>query len=180
MLGPGWERDPWGEVDEADKPERWDSPVLIVLPTVLEVSEGNTIPRLGNWLKQHIPARLNTIRFLLPVMGTPGTYEDETLLFSARCSYLTTIAWKDDPKYRSLKEEFDRPLRDNLKTRYDRFAMLRRWDYQNPQRCVFDIEKIEVRGGDIPSAVEARIAKDLFDPAEFQRVVLAYARDVSR
>src|SRR5207245_2407959 len=58
--------------------------------------------------------------------------------------------------YSALKEEFDRPLRDALKTRYDRFAVLRRWDYQNPQQCVFNLEKIEARGGDIPSTVEAK------------------------
>jgi hypothetical protein len=177
VLGSGWEQDPWRGVDEADKPERWDRPVLIVLPAPPEESSGNGSPGLGNWLKQHVPEKCNTVRFLLPTVGSSGIYQDENLIFSARCSYLTTIAWKDDQKYRALKEEFDRPLRDGLKTRYDRFAVLRRWDYQNPQRCVFDTEKIEARGGDIPSAVEAKIVADLFDPAEFQQLVLHYAQN---
>jgi hypothetical protein len=178
VLGPQWEQDPWGEVDEADSPERWDRPVLIVIPASLETSTENGTARLGDWLKKHVPAGRNTVRFLLPAMGSSGIYEDRELLFSARCSYLTTIAWKDDPKYRALKEEFDRPLREALKARYDRFAVLRRWDYRNPQQCVFDVEKIEARGGDIPSAVEEKIVADLFDPAGFQKSVLNHAKNL--
>lgn len=104
-----------------------------------------------------------------------GHYEDEDLSFCARCSYLTSIAWKDDPKYRALKEEFDKPLRDALKKRVDRFAVLRRWDYPNPEQCVFDVERIDAQGGDIPSAVEEKLRNDLFDSAEFQNLVLEYA-----
>lgn len=178
VLGPKWQQDPWSEVEDLDKPERWDRPVLIVLPRSLESSAGNGVTGLGEWLKQHVTARRNTVRFLLPVAGALGIYEDADLIFSARCSYLTSIAWKSDPKYRTLKEEFDRPLRDALKARYDRFAVLRRWDYQSPQRCVFDVEKVEARGGDIPSAVEAKIVADLFDPAEFQTRVVNYAKNL--
>jgi len=39
------------------------------------------------------------------------------------------------------------------------------------------VEKIDARGGDIPSAVEAKIVADLFDPAEFQQLVLSYAQN---
>ena len=56
-------------------------------------------------------------------------------------------------------------------------AILRKWDFQQPQNCVFDIEKITEQGGEIPSAVEAKILSDLFDINEFKNFVLERAKD---
>ena len=56
-------------------------------------------------------------------------------------------------------------------------AILRKWDFQQSQNCVFDIEKITEQGGEIPSAVEAKILSDLFDLNEFKDFVLKRAKD---
>lgn len=177
VLGPNWRDDPWSDVDDVDKPSQWDRPVLIVVPDPLETNGGNRVAGLGEWLAKHVPAKRNTVRFLLPAEGAKGIYVDEELIFYARCSYLTSIAWRDDLKYGALKEDFDKPLRDSLKKRYDRFAVLRRWDYRNPESCTFDVERIGAQGGEIPSAVEEKLLADLFDPAEFQNLVLERAKE---
>jgi len=136
-----------------------------------------TLDALGRWLASHVPAKRNTVRFLLPADGEKGIYQDGELLFCSRCSYLTSIAWRDDSKYRGLKEEFDKPLRDALKKRFDRFAVLRRWNYQQPDQCIFDVERVTAQGGEIPTAVEKSLVEDLFDPAEFQSLVLERAKE---
>jgi hypothetical protein len=177
VLGPNWESDPWSEVEDLDKPYKWGQPVLIVIPEPLRVSSDNNINVLGTWLVQHVPSKRNTVRFLLPADGEKGIYGDGELLFCSRCSYLTSIAWRDDLKYRPLKEEFDKPLRDSLRKRFDRFAVLRRWNYKQPERCVFDVERVSAQGGEIPTAVEKALGEDLFDPEEFQSLVLERAKE---
>jgi len=176
-LGPNWQSNPWADVDDLDKPAKWDRPVLIVIPEPLQTNAGKRVEALGKWLASHVPAKRNTVRFLLPADGEKGIYWDTELLFYSRCSYLTSIAWRDDSKYRGLKEEFDKPLRDALKKRFDKFAVLRRWNYQQPDQCVFDVERVTAQGGEIPTAVEGALVKDLFDPAEFQALVLDRAKE---
>jgi len=177
ILGPNWHSDPWADVDDLDKPSKWDRPVLIVIPEPLQTTEENRVSSLGKWLATYVTAKRNTVRFLLLADGEKGIYSDTEILFCSRCSYLTSIAWRDDSKYRVLKEEFDKPLRDLLKKRFDKFAVLRRWNYQEPVQCVFDVERVTAQGGEIPNAVEKMIVEDLFDPAEFQSLVLERARE---
>jgi len=177
VLGPNWQSNPWADVDDTDKPTKWDSPVLIVMPEPVQIGEGNYIETLGKWLATHVTEKRNTIRFLLHADGEKGIYRDGDILFSSRCSYLTSIAWRDDPKYRNLKEEFDKPLRDALKKRFDRFALLRRWNFQSPEQCVFAMERVTAQGGEIPTAVEQIIVDDLFEPEDFQSLVLERARE---
>jgi hypothetical protein len=78
-----------------------------------------------------------------------------------------------------LKEEFDKPLRDALKKRFDKFAVIRRWNFQQPDECIFDMERVAAQGGEIPNAVEKSLVEDLFDPAEFQDLVLERAKESS-
>ncbi len=176
-LGPNWKSDPWADVDDLDKPAKWDRPVLIVIPEPLQISEGKRVDSLGKWLASHVYTKRNTVRFLLPADGEKGIYQDGEILFCSRCSYLTSIAWRGDSKYRGLKEEFDKPLRDALKKRFDKFAVLRRWNYQQPDQCIFDVERVTAQGGEIPTAVEKSLVEDLFDPAEFQSLVLERAKE---
>ncbi|KYH32456.1 hypothetical protein MOMUL_10570 [Moorella mulderi DSM 14980] len=174
VLGPDWVNNPWSDIDETDRPGHWERPVLILVPDPLQISEGR-IQELGVWLARHVSSRRNTVRFLLPELGSKGLYRDAELLFCARCSYLTSIAWKNDPKYRALKDEFDKPLREALKKRFDRFAILKSWDYRNPEQCIFEVERINAQGEQIPSAVEKRITEDLFDPEAFQELLMQRA-----
>lgn len=181
VLGPNWEQDPWTEVDEADRPAAWTQPVLLVLPTPLDVPAGTLEKSLGTWLASKVQSKRNTVRFLLPVVGSKNLYQDTALRFVARCAYLTSQAWKDDPHYRGLKDEFERPLRDNLRARFDRFAILTRWNFRQPEQCRFDAERIDIelvrQKGAIPIAVDEQIKRDLFDATEFQSLVIDSARN---
>jgi len=178
ILGPNWKNDPWNDVDEADRPEKWDRPVLLVVPDQIEGGPTGINATLGAWLAKHVQKKRNTIRFLLPAADTLSLFSDEELIYSARCSFLCSReGWGSDTTYRALHQDFDRPLRASLKSRFNRFAVLRKWDYQKPQNCAFEIEKITEQGGDIPTAVEAKILSDLFDQTEFKQFVLKRAKD---
>ena len=176
ILGPNWRTDPWGDVEELDLPRKWDGPVLLVIPEQIEARELNST--LGPWLAKHVEKRRNTIRFLLPAPDAQSLYSDADLLFAARCSFLCSPeAWGTDSTYRQLLQDFDRPLRNSLKSRFNRFAILHKWDFQQPQNCQFDMEKISEQGGEIPSAVETKIRSALFDKTAFERFVLIRAQD---
>ncbi len=178
ILGPNWKNDPWGDVDEADKPAKWDRPVLLVIPDQLNGGPDGVHATIGTWLAKHVQKRRNTIRFLLPAADTQSLFSDEELIYSARCSFLCSReGWGSDTTYRALHQDFDRPLRASLKSRFNRFAVLRKWDFQQPQNCAFEIEKITEQGGEIPAAVEAKILSDLFDQTEFKQFVLKRAKD---
>lgn len=181
VLGPNWEQDPWSEVDEAERPTAWAQPILLVLPTPLDGPTGTVEKTLGAWLASKVQSKRNTVRFLLPATGTRNLFQDTDLRFVARCAYLTSQAWKDDPHYRGLKDEFERPLRENLRGRFDRFATLSRWNFRQPDQCRFDVERIDVelvrQKGAIPIAVDEQIKRDLFDATEFQSLVIDAARN---
>ncbi|MBF0235401.1 MAG: hypothetical protein HQK65_20550 [Desulfamplus sp.] len=177
VLGENWKNDPWAIADEAEKPSRWDRPVLIVIPDQLQTG-GNLNTSLGNWLAKHVPNRRNTVRFLLLSVDEQGLYSDIELIYISRCSFLSSReGWGIDPVYRGLHHDFDRPLRQILKSRFNRFAVLKKWDFQSPQQCSFDIEKITEQGDKIPGAVEKKIFSDLFDQTDFRTFVLQRAKD---
>lgn len=179
VLGPDWLNNPWDEVDDADKPDKWDRPVLLVIPEKFSADKSEINKTLGVWLKNNVSKRRNTIRFLLSQPYLENIFQDKKLKFYARCSYLCSKnAWGQsaDRTYSSLWNEFDRPLRNILKDRYNRFAIIREWDFQDPEKCIFDIEKITAQGGDIPKKVDEKIAIDLFDQTEFANLVADYAK----
>lgn len=178
ILGPNWKDDPWSDVDEADQPAKWDRPVLLVIPDQIQGGQIELNVALGAWLAKHVQKRRNTIRFLLPAADTLSLFSNEEIIYSSRCSFLCSKeGWGLDATYRNLHQDFDRPLRVSLKSRFNRFAVLRKWDFQQPQNCVFEIEKITEQGAEIPSAVEAKILSDLFDQTEFKQFVLNRAKD---
>src|SRR5690606_36757788 len=74
-------------------------------------------------------------------------------------------------------DKFDKPLRDALKTRFDRFAILKRWNFPDPTECLFDVERVNAQGEDIPGQVEDTIFTALFDPTTFEKSILQIARD---
>ena len=61
------------------------------------------------------------------------------------------------------KGRFDRPLTASLKTRFDRFGILRRWDFQNPGQCVFDLEPVAELATSLPKTIEDKIKADIYD-----------------
>ena len=178
VLGPNWKTDPFSEVDETDHPSKWVKPVILAVPDPIAGSGQAVNSVLGPWLAKHVQKRRNTVRFLLLTPDAPGLFYDEGLLYSARCSFLSSKeGWGSDTTYRALHQDFDRSFRNDLKTRFNRFAVLRTWDFQNPETCVFDIEKITEQGPNLPSGIEAKIYSDLFDQTEFRRFVLKRAKD---
>lgn len=180
VLGPNWESDPWTDVEEGDRPDRWDRPVLIVMPKPMPVSDspnGSRVEGLGQWLATHVPKRRNTVRFLMPAAGSKSIYDDANLLISARCAYLTTVAWKNDGRYSALRTEFEKPLQNALRSRFDRFAVLRRWNYPQPDLCTFEVEQHKAQNAaEIASNVEGKLQSDLFDPDDFETLVLDSAK----
>lgn len=178
VLGPNWRNDPWSEVDEADRPAKWDRVVLLFVPDQINDGQAGMNACLGAWLAKHVQKRRNTVRFLLLSSEMQGLYADEELIYSARCSFLCSReGWGGDTTYKSLHQDFDRPLRQMLKARFNRFAILKKWDYQQPQNCLFEIEKITKEGSDIPSAVEAKVISSLFDQIDYKTFVLQRAKD---
>jgi hypothetical protein len=178
VLGPNWKDAPWMEADDTDQPAKWDRPTLLVIPEKFNGDKAAISEILGAWLAKHVPKRRNTIRFLLAAVGVENLFIDKELIFHARCSYLCSKnAWGQDRTYSALSGEFDRPLRNALQNRFNRFGILRKWDFQQTKNCAFDIEKLNEQGGDIPKAVEQKIATDLFDQTEYQTLVLASAKN---
>jgi len=115
----------------------------------------------GAWLAKHVQKRRNTIRFLLPAADTEGIYSDDELIYSARCSFLCSFeGWGSDMVYKSLRQDFDRPLAGCIKVSLQSGGYLTQMGFPAATNCVFDIEKITEQGGDIPSAVEAKILSD--------------------
>lgn len=178
VLGPAWNEDPWSDIDEAEKPAKWDRPVLLVIPDQIDGGPGKINSCLGSWLAKYAQKRRNTVRFLLLSADSKGLFTDVELLYSARCSFLCSRdGWGGDATYRALHQDFDRPLRQSLKGRFNRFAILQKWDFQQPQNCIFDIAKITAQGTEIPAAVENKILSDLFDQEEFKAYILNRAKD---
>jgi len=167
-----WKTDPWTSLDEADQPSRWDDriPVLIVP----EASPGMEAT-LGSWLRNHLQSNRNVVRFLLPQDGAENMFTDRDLLILARCVHLAE-EWKaQNPEYGKLMTKYQRELRAILKGRFPRFAIICKWNYQDPKSCRFHIENHRVEGVQIPDAVDRLINENLFVPEDFETLALATA-----
>ncbi|RUQ39816.1 MAG: DUF499 domain-containing protein [Candidatus Competibacteraceae bacterium] len=174
VLPKAWQTDPWSTLDGAEQPERWDNRLpILVLPEEPEKID----QMLGPWLKDHLQKRRNTIRFLLPRSGSTNAFLDRDLLILARAEMKAQEWSGQNPEYKKLHKEFEGTLRDNLKKRFDRFAVLHRYDHQNPQQCLFSVEHLKKQGAQIPESIEATLAHDLFVPEDFEDLVLEAASE---
>lgn len=173
-LPRSWQTDPWTPLDETEQPERWDDrlPVL-VLPEEPEKIDQT----LGRWLKDHLQKRRNTIRFLLPRAGSTNAFLDRDLLILARAEMKAQEWSGQSPEYKKLHKEFESTLRDNLKKRFDRFAVLHRYDHQNPKQSLFSVEHLKKQGAQIPEGIEETLINDLFVPEDFEGHVLEAASE---
>lgn len=171
-LSKAWASDPWTSLDEAEQPERWDDRLpILVLPEEPERLEAT----LGRWLKDQLQRRRNTVRFLLPRNGATNAFLDRDLLILARAEMKAQEWGSQNPEYKKLHKEFEGTLRDNLKKRFDRFAVLQRWNFADPAQCRFSVERLEKQGAQIPEAIEAALTSDLFVPEDFEELVLEFA-----
>ena len=172
VLGPHWKESPWDGPVQVVTPDRWgDRMPLVVLPE----APADLDRQLGPWLKAHMPSGRNTVRFLFPKPSMGSLYRDRELLVAAR-AVLRAGQWMDqNAAYRPLHKKYKKQLEDALKERFSQFALLDRWNYQNPERSRFHLEGIQAQGEAIPGAVEQAIRTNLFEAETFQELVLALA-----
>ena len=91
VLPENWSSAPWDSLAEIDQPQNWDERLpLLVLP----VSPDEVGPTLGPWLRDHLQARRNAVRFLLPQAGSTSIYRDRDLLVLSRAVVLAE-RWKN-------------------------------------------------------------------------------------
>ncbi len=171
-LPKSWVNDPWTLLDETEQPDRWDDRLPIL---VLPEEADNLNATLGCWLKNRLQKRRNTVRFLLPRAGSTNSFMDRDLLILARAEMKAQEWSSQNPEYRKLHKEFENTLRDNLKKRFDRFAVLQHWNFADPAQCRFSVEHLDKQGSQIPAAIEQALTSNLFVPEEFEEVVLEYA-----
>ena len=173
-LPKSWLTDPWSSLDETEQPERWDDrlPILVLPEEPDKLNE-----RLGRWIKDHLQKRRNTIRFLLPRSGSLNAFQDRDLLIFARAE-MKALEWSgQSPEYKKLQTRYQGELRDILKKRFDRFAVLHRWNFTDPSQCQFSVESLKKQGAQIPDAIEEALINDLFVPEDFEDLVLEAAGD---
>lgn len=171
-LPKSWQTDPWTPLEESERPDQWDDRIpILALPEEPEKLE----IQLGTWIKDKLDKRRNTVRFLIPRAGSTNAFLDRDLLISARAEMKAAEWGKQSPEYKKLQRDFETTLRDNLKKRFDRFAILRRYDHQNPKQSLFSLERLDKSGAQIPEAISESIASDLFVPEDFEALVLEFA-----
>ena len=175
-LPRSWQSDPWSKLEDAEHPDRWDDRIpILVLPEEPE----NLAPMLGRWLKDQLQKRRNTVRFLLPRSGSLNAFQDRDLLILARAEMKAQEWSGQSPEYKKLHTEYQNALRDILKKRFDRFAVLHRWNFADPAQCLFSVETLKKQGPQIPEAIDEALINDLFVPEDFADLVLEAAADNS-
>ncbi|MCD4760467.1 DUF499 domain-containing protein [bacterium] len=172
VLPQYWTSDPWEKIDESDQPNNWDDRIpVLVLPETPDKVES----LLGEWLRNNLQANRNVVRFLLPRDGSKNIFADRDLIVLARAVYLAE-KWKaQNPEYSRLQSKYQKELREILKVRFDRFALISNWDFQKPGNCRFYIESHKAEGTKIPDAIDKHINENLFIPEDFENFVLAAA-----
>ncbi|MGW3618615.1 DUF499 domain-containing protein [Micromonospora arida] len=173
VLGANWTDEPWSGVEEVDLPAHWDDriPLLVVPEPPDRVDQ-----RLGIWLKERLQRHRNAVRFLLPRDASENLFYDRDLLVLAR-AVLLAERWKThNPEYSKLHTKYQRELRDILKRRFDRFAILATWNFQSPSQCTFHIESHRAEGAQIPESVDGLVSRNLFVSEDFDALVLAAAQ----
>jgi len=160
-------------LEDADSPARWDDQRIVML--VIPEPPDNLDARLGTWLKEKLQSRRNAVRFLLPRNGTQNLFYDRDLVFLTRVVLLAD-RWKgQSSEYKQLQTKYERELCEQLKSRFDRFAILATWNYRNPTQCTFHVESHKAEGARIPATVEDLIAKNLFVSEDFDALILEAA-----
>ena len=172
VLPERWRTAPWDAFDERERPPAWDERLpLLVLPASPDEAGAD----LGPWLRDHLQARRNAVRFLLPRAGSANLYHDRGLLVLARAVVLAHRWRTQEPEYRALLGRYQRELREALGKRFDRFAILDTWNYREPASCTFHVEAHRAEGAGIPAAIDGQVRDDLFIPEEFEALVRAAA-----
>lgn len=173
VLRKNWQTDPWSELPESERPDRWDSRLNVV---VLPEHPENLDATLGAWLKQHLQQRRNTVRFLLPKKAAGRIFFDRELIFLARAIKLAD-EWKEtDGAFRPLHMTYQSShLRPRLKDLFDSFALLDIWNFAQSEQCRFPVEKHNAVGDKIPKAIQTKIENEIFASEDFEADALQHA-----
>ena len=101
-------------------------------------------------------------------------FQDRDLLILV-CAEMKALEWSSqNHEYKKL-HIVSGQLRDILKKRFDRFAVLHRWNFSDPNQCVFSVESLKKQGAQIPEGIEDALVNDLFVPEDFEDLVLEAA-----
>ena len=172
VLPQYWTFEPWEKIEESERPNNWDDRIPVL---VLPITPDKVESLLGEWLRDNLQANRNAVRFLLPRDGSENIFADRDLIVLARAVYLAE-KWKaQNPEYSRLQSKYQKELREILKTRFDRFALISKWNFQEPGNCRFYIESHRAEGAKIPDAIDKHINENLFVPEDFENFVLAAA-----
>jgi hypothetical protein len=174
VLDPNWDKAPWANSPQPDQPAGWTErgkPVLIVMP----LSPKSLPEILGPWLAGHVSQNRNMVRFLLPKAELPNIYDDRNLLIVARCALLANEWKQTDSQYEKLHRKYEGALKNELKGRFDRYALLSTWDFQTPEKCTFHEEFHGATGSDIPAVVEKHVTDNHFAREDFEVFVVQSA-----
>lgn len=173
VLDRNWRAQPWANLVDSVKPESWGDRIpLLVLPERPKDLPAN----LGPWLKDHLGAGRNKPRLLFPRQEMSHLHNDKELLLKARAALKAGEWGKGQALYKGLDKKYSAELQSALKDRFDRFAILGTWNYQQPEQSTFRLEKISEQGGKIPDAIERSVREDLFEPEVFEELVLQIAQ----
>jgi hypothetical protein len=173
VLCRDWATEPWKWLAEEEKPSRWDdrTPILVLPEEPDAMSE-----RLARFLKEQLDERRNCVRFLIP-SSRKNLYEDRDLIVLAR-AVMKSEEWSgQSPEYRAIHRKYQTELRDILKIRFNRFAVIERWSFTDPARSSFHVEYLGKAGAEIPERIKQICAMDLWVQEDFDECVMAAARN---
>ncbi len=169
VLPPTWATDPWCGWETAAQPDLWDTRnQILVLPETPPEADKT----IGRFLKFHMQSRRNALRWLLPLADSVSIYDDRELLVLARTVVLAE-EWKNE--YMPLLQKYQRALREKLKVRWDRVAVLDSWRFQEPEAAKLAVEKLKVQGDKVAEAIEQLIRDNLFVHEDFDDLLLQAA-----
>lgn len=177
VLKREWNNSPWEEIDERERPAAWDGRIpLIVLPVYPD-----KLPAvLGAWLNRFLSQGRNTIRFLIPKKNAAdvhlgNVFHDKELVLAARALWLARQWQASESGYKNLASEFSMFLKTRVSDRFDRFAVLRTWNSEIPEKCEFALEPHGTKGDKIPAAVQEKVRQNLFIDEDFEEMVVNFA-----
>lgn len=170
-LERNWQNAPWTGLAETLRPEIWGERIPVI---VLPEAPKDLGAALGPWLKTHVPSGRNRLRFLIPRGDLPNLTADRDLLVKAR-AHLKATEWKNNPVYKEFQKTYKAELQSLLKERFDRFVILDRWNFQQPELSQFSMEKLQEQGSKIPQAIEKSVRENLFELESFKELVMELA-----
>ncbi len=173
VLRRNWRDDPWSDLERDQKPAYWDGRIVMVaMPESCSAIDA----QLGLWLKTHVHERRNTVRFLLPTGGAPNIYSDPQILPLVRGMLLARRWEKANAEYAQFHEEFRLRLHDLIRERFGRFALLDRWDEEDPRRSSFHVADYRSDGAPIADTVDSYIRRNLMEAGDFDEWMIEFTR----